>query len=515
MSVVADNNRRIAKNTIFLYIRMLVVTFISVYTVRVTLQALGAEDYGIYNVVCGIIGFMGFITATLNISAQRFLAYELAKENNGRYAEIFSIIIKIFVGLALVIILFAEILGPIMINDYLVIPIERLHAARIIYQISLLTLVVRFVVIPYSASIIANENMNFYAYISIAEVIVKLLIVFILPFAPIDKLIFYAILHFIADLTISSLYLYYCKRNISQCKFNVRIWDRMKVKEIGTFVVWNSFGSLSGVLVTQGMSIITNMFFSPIVITAQAIASRIQSFSYSFVANFITASSPQMTKYYSLGEESNLTALLFRTIKMSFFLMLLISVPLIILAPEVLNIWLGDEVTSDMILFTRITLAGTLLSSIEAPISRAVSATGKVRFYQIVNCISSFVALPIVYMLFRIGYSPIWSYIVVLVLLAISLFYRFAILHKYVKFSYHLLFVDVVLPIIKILILIALISGILVRIIISISLLRLFIIGAMSVGSSIVIIYYLGLNSSEKLYIKNFLFSKFYGVKRR
>lgn len=514
MGNVEENNKRIAKNTIFLYIRMMIVTFISVYTVRITLHILGSEDYGIYNVVCGVVGFMGFITTTLNISAQRFLAYEIAKGSNSRFIEIFSIIMKIFLGLACIIILVSEIIGPIMINNYLIIPHDRLYAAKVIYQISLITLVVRFIVTPYSASIIANENMNFYAYVSVVEVILKLAIIFILPYASFDKLIFYAILHFITDLLISFLYLYYCRRKISICKVNFKIWNTVKAREIASFVVWNSFGSLSGVLVIQGMSIITSMFFSPIVITAQAIASRVQSFSYSFVANFITASSPQMTKYYSLGENYNLIMLLFRTIKMSFFLMLIISVPLILLTPYVLNIWLEEEVTQNMIQFTRIALAGTLLSSIEAPISRAISATGKVKFYQIINCLSSFIALPIVYLLFKFGYPPIWSYIVVMVLLAISLIYRFAILHRYVSFTYNSLYNKVFLPILKISILISVTSFLLTKIMVPSVILRFILIGFISVTTNIIIIYYLGLNLSEKQYLRNFLLSKFYGIKK-
>lgn len=503
---VAENNKRIAKNTIMLYIRMLVMTLISLYTVRVTLQVLGSEDYGIYNVVCGVIGFLGFITMTLNTSAQRYLAFDLGREDVKGYSKTFSMIFYIFLVASIVVIIFAEALGPWLINNYLVIPVERMDAARWIYQISIASFIVRFLVIPYSSSIIANEEMNIFAYISIFESVIKLCIVFLLKISPIDKLVSYTLLLLLMDVVITFSYIVICLKRIPGCII-VKYWNRSKFADMGSFMGWSTFGSLSAVFATQGMSIIINMFFTPAVITSKAVADKVNSFSYSFVANFITATSPQMTKYYSVGDIPNLVALFYRSTKICFFLMLIISVPIIIVTPELLSLWLSDNMLDDMIIFTRLTLVGTLFSALETPISRALHAAGKVRYYQIVNCVVSFITLPIVYCCFKSGMPAYWSYIISISFLAVSIIYRLVILHKYINYSYLRYLRNVILHLILVVTVCTLFSFVLNRIILP-DVVKILVVGLLSILATCAAVYYLGLNKKERAYVIGLIQSK-------
>lgn len=405
-------------------------TIISLYTVRLTLQILGADDYGIYNAVCGVIGFLSFISATLANSAQRYLAFDLGQNDNMRYEKTFSLLMSVFFLLSILIIVIGEVIGPWLISNKLVIPDDRLTAAHWIFQLSVLSIFVRFITLPYTASIVAHEKMGIYAYVSIAEVVLKLAIVYALLVSPFDKLIFYAALHFFMDFMVSAIYIIICKIKIPNCRFNF-YWEKTRLKEIGGFIGWNTFGSLSGVVETQGMTIVTNMFFPPATVASRAIADRVNSVSYSFVTNFVLASSPQMVKYYSCADYDNYNRLFYRTSYISYYLMLLISVPLILLMPDLLQLWLSDTLLDEMVLFSQLSLVSALVSSLETPISRAIAATGQVKLYQVTNCIVSIAGIPICYILFKMGFSAFLGYIVFIVLLLSSITYRIFILRKY------------------------------------------------------------------------------------
>ena len=496
---VSDNNRRIAKNTIMLYIRMLVMMLISLYTVRVTLQVLGADDYGIYNAVAGIIGFIGFISATLTNAAQRYLAFDLGKGDNEGYRNTFSMMLIVFVAIAFLIVIIAEVLGPWLIGTYLVIPAERLTAAQWVFQISLLSLFVRFSATPYSASIVAHERMSFYAYLSIIEVVLKLAIVYALVISPLDKLVFYALLLALMDITVSSIYIIICSRKWEKCHFRW-YWNKGRFKEIGGYIGWNTFGSLSGSLQIQAVTMVTSAFFPPAVLTSKAIADKVNNVSYSFVTNFILASSPQMVKYYAAKDETNFNLLFYRVSKFGYYLMLIIAIPLIVIMPELLSLWLSDSLLDDMVLFPRLSLLNALVSSLETPISRAISATGNVRLYQIINCLVAFLGIPIIIILFKIGLGAEWGYIVCTVILLFSMAYRIIILKKYTSISLKDYVKFVVVPILIVSLLLALFVLLITRLCITGFWTRLAIFGATSFGASLIVVY-LSLNKNEKHYI--------------
>ena len=502
-TTVSQNNKRIVKNTIMLYIRMLVIMLISLYTVRVTLQILGAEDYGIYNAVAGVMGFIGFISATLTSSAQRYLAYDLGRDDYEGYSKTFSMLMTVFLALALVIVLIAEMLGPWLIGSYLVIPQERLEAAQWIFQISVVTLVVRFITIPYSASIVAHERMDFYAYLSIIEVLLKLAIVYALTLASFDKLIIYAFLLFLMDLLVSLINIVVCYKKIPQCTFRW-YWSKSRFKEIGDFIGWNAFGALSGSLQTQAVTLVTSMFFAPTVLASRAIADRVNGVTYSFVTNFVLAGSPQLVKYYAAGDKDNFKTLLYRLSRISYSLMVIIAVPIIVIMPDLLSLWLSDTLLDDMVLFSQLALINAIVSSLETPITRAIYATGYVRNYQIVSCLVAFVCIPLIFGCYKMGMSAAWGYIICTIVLFFSLIYRVIILQHYSSVTVKEYSSNVIVPSALVSFILVIIGFLLMRINLPSIWSRVLLIGSLSLILSIIVIYST-MKKSERKYIRNII----------
>lgn len=511
-SEISQNNRRIAKNTVMLYIRMFVSMLISLYTVRVTLQVLGADDYGIYNAVGGVIGFVGFISATLTNAAQRYLAFDLGKGDEEGYNHTFSMMMIAFIAVGAIIVVIAESLGPWLIGSYLVIPSDRMAAAQWVFQISLLNLLVSFVTIPYMASIVAHEKMGFYAYLSIAEAFLKLLIVYAIMVAHFDKLVFYSFLLFLMSLIITSIYVGTCLKKFPGCSFKW-YWNKPRFKEIGSYIGWNTFGSLSGTLQTQAVTMVTSVFFQPAVLASRAIADRVHNVSYSFVTNFIMASSPQMVKYYAAQDSVNFNLLFYRISKFGYYLMLVISVPLILLMPDLLSLWLSDTLLDDMVLFSRLSLVNALVSSLETPISRAISATGYVRLYQLLNCVVAFIGIPIIIFVFKSGMGAEWGYIVSIVILLMSLLYRIFVLRKYSSISIVDYLKIVVAPVTIVTLLACIVYFLLSQLQIYGIVVRILVLGLLSIGATLAVIY-LCLKNSEKKYINNIIISRFHAHRK-
>lgn len=485
---------------------MLITMLISLYTVKITLQVLGAEDYGIYNAVAGIIGFIGFISATLTSSAQRYLAYDLGKNDEEGFRHTFSMLMIVFVSLAIIIVIIAELLGPWLIGSYLVIPEERVGAAQWIFQISVVTLILRFITIPFMAAIVAYERMDFYAYLSIAEVVLKLAIVYTLLIAPFDKLIVYAFLLFMMDVVVSSIYVIVCIKKLPNSRFNW-YWNLSKFKELGNYIGWNAFGALSGSLQTQAITMVTSIFFQPAVLASRAIADRVNSVTYSFVTNFILAGSPQLVKYYAAKDDDNFKTLFYRMSSVSFFLMLILTVPLNVIMPDILSLWLSDTLLDDMVLFSRLALINALVSSLETPITRAIYATGNVKEYQIISCVVAFVCIPLILLCYKMGMSAAWGYIVCTVVLFLSLFYRIVILNRYSSVSVNNYIRNVVSPAFIVTIVMVVVCFGLLNIKLTNTWSRVLLLGTGALITTLVVVY-LSLKKNEKEYVKGFLLSK-------
>ena len=399
-----SNNQRIAKNTMFLYIRSLMTMVISLYTSRVILQVLGVEDYGIYNVVGSFVSLMGFLCGAMSISTSRYITYALGKGDEKYLRDVFSTALLAHLLIAALIVVVGETVGLWFLYNKLVIPVDRLLAAMIVYQVSLVSIVVSMWSIPYNACIIAHEKMDAFAYISIFDAISKLLIVFFLMIISYDKLIVYSILLFSIQLLLRFIYSWYCNKHFIESKYNF-IWDKCLFKEILSFAGWNLWGSGSYALFTQGLNILLNMFYGPIVNSARGLAIQVQSAVSIFSANFQTATNPQITKSYAVNDFCTMHALICRSSKFSFFLLFCLSLPIIMETDFILVFWLGD-VPNYTLSFLRLMLCICIIDAMSCPLMTAAAATGKVKKYQSVIGTILLMIVPVSYVALKMGGIP-------------------------------------------------------------------------------------------------------------
>lgn len=418
-----QNNKRIAKNSLMLYIRTIIITIVSFYTTRVTMQLLGAEDYGISNVISGIIGFMSIITNAMINAAQRFLAYDLGKNDREQLNRTFSMLINIFIIVSVVGVIVMELVGPWMINRYLVIPPERLSAAHWIFQFSIVGFVASTLVIPYTSVVIAYEKMDVFAYVSLLDAALKLAVVFLLYITPFDKLITVVFLTVLAHVISNVIYIIYCRIKVL-CKYE-RFWDKTLLNKLSSFMGWNLFGTATGVLNVQGQAILLNMFFGPLINAAKAIADNVNRLVNTFVSNFFMAVGPQIVKTYANNERDNTLRIVLYSSKLGFFLIALVGVPIIFNMEPLLQIWLGKEqVTDYMVMFSQLTLVLAMIQSFEYPITQVVRATGDIKNYQIVVGVLMILFIPICYVFFKLGFDAIYSMIILSIITPVVLHYR-------------------------------------------------------------------------------------------
>ncbi len=303
MPSTSENNKRIAKNTAMLYIRMLLIMAVTLYTSRVVLEVLGVEDFGIYNVVGGMVGMFTIISSSLSSAISCFITYKLGRGNKERLQVIFSSAIIIQSCMALVVRIFAEIAGVWFLNNKMNIPAGRLDAANTLLQCSILTFMINLINVPYNAAIIAHEQMKAFAYVSILEAVLKLSVVYMLCISPFDMLNTYAVLLVLVSAIIRLIYGYYCRKHFEECRFHL-VYDKKVLKDIGSFAGWNFIGSSSAILRDQGGNVVINLFCGPAVNAARGIASQVQQAVYSFITNFMTALNPSIIKSYAAGERN-------------------------------------------------------------------------------------------------------------------------------------------------------------------------------------------------------------------
>ncbi len=404
MSNTTENNKRIAKNTLLLYFRMLFLMAVSLYTSRVVLNALGVEDFGIYNVVGGVVAMFSVLSGSLSAAISRFITYELGKGNQENLNKIFSSAVTIQLILSGIIILLAETIGMWFLNAKMNIPEVRMEAANWVFQFSILTFAINLISIPYNASIIAHEKMSAFAYISILEAVGKLTIAYLITIAPIDKLIFYAILMCVVALVVRFTYGNYCKRHFSECTYHF-VWDKQLLKQMFGFAGWNFIGASSAVLRDQGGNVVINLFCGPAVNAARGIAFQVNNAVNQFVVNFMTALNPQITKSYAAGDKGYMMTLIFQGARLSFYMLLLLSLPILINTHYILVLWL-KIVPEHAVFFVQLILIFALSESISQPLITAMLATGKIRNYQIIVGGLQMMNLPISYILLRLGYFP-------------------------------------------------------------------------------------------------------------
>ena len=372
------SNKRVLKNTVFLYVRMLITVLVSLYTSRVVLQYLGVVDFGILNVVGGVVSMFSFITSTMTNASTRFFSYALGTGDKEDLAATFKTTISIYVLLIVIILVIAETIGLWFVWNKLNIPPERHSAAMLVYQISLMIFCCGLLRIPYNSSIIAHERMSFYAYTSIIEVSLKLAIVFMLMVAPFDKLVFYNFMFFLVSLGITFWYVFFC-RKFEECKFGFNR-DKEKFKSIFSFAGWNFTSNMGDVAIDQGINVLINIFFGPAINAARGIAFQIKGQVASFCTNFQMAAGPQITKYYAAGDLDNMNKLVLQSSKISFYLMFVVSLPAYVGMETVLQIWL-KEVPDYALILTRLVLVNIVISSLAGTMNIAIQASGKIKRY--------------------------------------------------------------------------------------------------------------------------------------
>ncbi len=404
MSVNSENNKRIAKNTLALYARMLFTMAVSFYTSRVVLDVLGVADYGIYNVVGGLVTMFSFISGAMTTATQRFLSVEIGRGARGDVRRMFSTAVVIHVVLAALIVLAGETVGLWFLNKYMNFPPGRLAAANWVYQFSLATFAVNVASVPYNAAIVAYERMKAFAYVSIVEVTLKLAVVYLIMLATYDKLVVYAALIAAIAVAIRLIYGSYCKRHFAECRCDMK-WDRERGRGMMSFLGWNLIGSIAGVGKEQGINVVLNIFFGSAVNAARGVAYQAMNAIAGFAANFQMAMNPQIIKLYAAGERDEMFKLVFRGSKFSYLLLLTMSLPVALEAPFILGVWL-KEVPDHTVVFLRLVLLTTLVDSLSNPLITAMHASGKVRDYQIVVGGLSLMTLPVAYAFFKLGYPP-------------------------------------------------------------------------------------------------------------
>ncbi|MBQ6244277.1 MAG: MATE family efflux transporter [Bacteroidales bacterium] len=416
-------NRTIAKNTVFLYIRMLFAMAVSLYTSRVILDVLGVDDYGLYQAVGGVVAMMSFLNSALSHGTSRFLTFELGTGNYERLERTFSSVMTAHILLALFIILVAETLGLWFVRNKLVIPEDRMEAAIIAYHFSILTTVIHIIQVPYNASIIAHERMNVYAYVSIIDVVLKLLICYLLKIGGFDKLALYAMLLCGVQTCVALIYRIYCVRKFSETHYRP-MWDWSILKGVLGYSGWNLFANTALALVTQGASVLLNMFFTSATVTAMSISNQVNAAAQQFVNSFRTAANPQIVKKLAVGDKEGSQRLLLVSTKFSFYLMLLLSLPIFLVCDELLAIWL-KEVPAYTNVFVRFTIVTCLFQVFDTSFYTALYAKGRIRENALISPSILFILFPIVYVLFKLGLPP--------TSLSIGLLVAYAILGLIVK----------------------------------------------------------------------------------
>ena len=440
-----SSNKRIAKNTLILYLRMIFILCVGLYTSRIVLNTLGVEDYGIYNVVGGFVAFFSFLNGAMATATQRFITFELARGNIERQIITFSTAAIIHFAIAIIIVIAAETAGLWFVCNKLVIPEERFSAAFWVYQFAILTMFVSIISIPYNAAIIAHEKMSAFAYISILDVVLKLVIVLLLTIVSFDKLVFYAALLLGISLLDRLIYGIYCKRHFAEARVKM-IFDKNLFREMTNIAGWSLFGNIAGVFYTQGLNVLLNMFFGPAVNAARAIAVTIQGVVTGFVSNFQMALNPQITKSYAVGDLHRMHSLIFASSKYSFFLLLLIALPIMIETQTILTVWL-KIVPDHTTWFTRLILCILLIDALSNPLMISSQAIGRVKIYQSVVGGLMLLILPIAYVALKLGGNPEMVFIVHLIIAVMALIARVIIVGRMVSFSFISYARKVILPV--------------------------------------------------------------------
>ena len=498
---MSDNtlsNKRIAKNTIFLYMRMLLLLAVSLFTSRVVLAALGIDDYGIYNVVGGIVTMFMFLNSAMGNSSHRYIAFALGKGDNQQLKDVVGMTCLIHWAIAVLILILAETVGLWFLKNKMIIPEDRMVAAQWVYQFSVIACMVTVISVPYNALIIAHEKMGAFAFISLLDAFLKLIIAYLIQITRKDKLIVYAALILSIGIIDRIIYQFYCRSHFEEAK-GIRIRKVSQMKDMVSFAGWSMIGNLAYIGYTQGLNILLNLFFGPAVNAARGVAVQVQGVVKGFVSNFQTAVSPQIIKSYASEDYSRLHSLIYSSSKFSFYLLYCIALPIAIEAETILDFWLKD-VPDCAVVFTILTLLILLVEPLSNPIGKANQATGRIRTYQIVEGGSLLLIVPIAYVILKLGGRPYSVFLVQLVVMYIVQLLRLYIVCHRINMSKREYFRLVLYKVLVV----AIVSAVLpltLYFVLPKSIASFFLVEFMSVISVLICAYYLGLTQTEKVIV--------------
>lgn len=452
MHDTASNNKRIVKNTAMLYARMFLVLGISLYTSRVILDALGVIDFGIYNVVAGVTGMLLFFTSSLSNASQRFISFEIGKKDYDSANKVFNLSLELYGIISVFLFIALESVGLWLVNDKLVIPAERMIAANYIFQFTVVSAILTVLQVPYQSVIIAEERMGIYAYMGIYNAIMKLIIVYLITITQ-DRLIAYGAMFMLVELSCSLFYVYYCKKNFAICKLKF-YWNKLKARELFSFISYTAYGCISWSLAYQGASILLNLFFGPAINAARGIAMQINGSLTNFSSAIVTAIKPQIIKSYAANDLEQMHKLIIFSSKYTLLLFVFLSFLLFVNIDFILSIWLKDvpDYTNS---FACLIIVDSIIASLLNPIGIAINATGKLRNMQVYGRTITLMALPISYFLYKFNLilSPNGVFWILIFAEIGYWLYCFHDMHRQIKLSYFDYFSKVVFPIGKVIIL--------------------------------------------------------------
>lgn len=452
-----DVNKRVAKNTLLLYSRQLLILLVSLYTVRVVLNTLGVEDYGLYNVVSGVVTFFSFLSGTLASSTQRFFSYALGQNDKKNLEKIFSINILIYGLVGIISLILLESIGLWFVKDHLRVPAERHDAAIFIYNFSVLTFIATILSTPFIAIIIAHEEMKIYTYISIVEAFIKFGVVFLLFYLPFDKLKLYGVLIFCVSLVTSTLYIVISIKKYPECQFKNFFIDRVLLTEIIEFTGWTLYGQITIVSRNQAVTVLINQLFNPAAVAARAIATNISGLIGLFASNFNTGLYPAIIKAYSAKERDTMFSLIYNGSKGTFFLMWMLTLPLIFEMETILKIWLSEP-PLETALFVKLSIIEVLINSTSLPLMTAARSPGKIRNYELILGSIQLATFFVTWFIFRLGAPVYFAFVVGIIVNIVMYIARLVIVSRLINMSIRGYFIKVFYPIFKV----ALISTIII-----------------------------------------------------
>ena len=512
MASISSNNKRIARNTIFMYARMILIMLVSLYTVRVVLNALGAEDYGINNVVGGIVTMFGFLSTTMSGASMRFFSYELGKNNYDTLSKYFSVTFWCYVILVFVVFILAETVGLWFVCTKLVIPANRMNAALWVYHCSIISFIIHMLAIPYNSLILAREKMDLYAYVGIVEVVLKLTVAYLITVSPYDKLSSYAILMMMTSVIVSSFYILYDIKKYPESRVK-RFWDGKIFKEVFNYSSWSLFGAVALVFRGQGINILLNLFFGPIVNASRAIAYQVNGAINTFVNGFTQAVRPQIIKYYAAQENGLMLTLVNRSTRLCFFLIFLLSVPFLLETEYILGLWLGS-VNETTVLFTRLVIIASIVEAVTMPLKGLISATGNIKYTQVINGSILIAILPVSYLFLKLGYPPETTMIIAIISSILCHITRVYFSCRLTAMTITEYAKETVLPIIVILVAGGVSSVMIERLVNGAPLIHFLLVVLLTLLCNSVIIWFAGINKNEKRMLIGYMKSKLKRTKK-